>query len=183
MRGCAALLMTLLLCGCAGTLTGVEGKSGFSCKAPDGVVCSSLSGVYANAAADNLPSQQSPVKVSVKPDGGTRAELPLTKAPSSGEPIRSQPTLLRLWLAPWEDAEGDLHDQSYVYVMADPGRWLIERQHKQIIDRYRPVFVRPTTSATAPASAGSATSSASGAMVFPGNESRAPAAPSGGGPE
>ena len=102
------------------------------------------------------------------------------QAPSSGEPIRSQPTLLRLWLAPWEDADGDLHDQSYVYVMADPGRWLIEHQHKQIIDRYRPVFVRPTTSATAPASPGSAPPPSPGTIVFPGSESRAPAVPSGG---
>jgi conjugal transfer pilus assembly protein TraV len=34
---------------------------------------------------------------------------------------------MRLWIAPWEDADGDLHDASFVHVVVDTGRWLIER--------------------------------------------------------
>ena len=34
---------------------------------------------------------------------------------------------MRLWIAPWEDADGDLHDASFVHVVIDTGRWLIER--------------------------------------------------------
>jgi conjugal transfer pilus assembly protein TraV len=34
---------------------------------------------------------------------------------------------MRLWIAPWEDADGDLHDASFVHVVVDTGRWLIDR--------------------------------------------------------
>ena len=30
---------------------------------------------------------------------------------------------LRLWIAPWEDSQGDLHDQSYLYVVMNQGGW------------------------------------------------------------
>jgi conjugal transfer pilus assembly protein TraV len=35
--------------------------------------------------------------------------------------------VIRLWIAPWEDADGDLHEASLVHVVVDTGRWLIER--------------------------------------------------------
>ena len=41
--------------------------------------------------------------------------------------LRSPPRVIRLWIAPWEDADGDLHDASFVHVVIDTGRWLIER--------------------------------------------------------
>jgi conjugal transfer pilus assembly protein TraV len=63
----------------------------------------------------------------------------LTKAIYSGTPIRSAPLVLRVWFAPWEDTDGDLHDQSYVYLPVDSGRWLIEHNRRRIQDAYRPV--------------------------------------------
>lgn len=41
--------------------------------------------------------------------------------------LRSAPRVLRLWIAPWEDSDGDLHEASKVHVLIDTGRWLIER--------------------------------------------------------
>lgn len=140
----ASLAMTVLG-GCASTMSGLDGEAKFSCKVPEGVTCSSLSGVYANAVADNLPSlragkQGNPdAQKDVQKSG---AQQIVGRAPTSGDPIRTQPKVLRIWIAPWEDADGDLHDQSYVYVMANPGRWVIEHNRKQIIDRYRPTFVQ-----------------------------------------
>jgi conjugal transfer pilus assembly protein TraV len=143
--GMAAMvvLVALGLTGCAGTLTGLEGESKFACKAPDGVTCSSLSGIYANAVANNLPALRKERK-------GEQAATPQSKdsvitgqAASSGDPLRIQPTVLRIWIAPWEDTDGDLHDQSYLYVVANAGRWAIEHSQRQIVDRYRPTFLKP----------------------------------------
>ncbi|GLW61539.1 hypothetical protein Hthe01_18880 [Hydrogenophilus thermoluteolus] len=141
-----ALLLPLALTGCASTMSGLDGETKFACKAPEGVSCASLSGVYANAVANNLPALQ--VK---KGNGGEsadeapaakpRAEI-VGKAPSSGDPIRTPPKVLRVWIAPWEDAEGDLHDQAYIYMVADYGRWVIEHTQRKIIDRYRPTFIK-----------------------------------------
>lgn len=126
--------------GCAGSLTGFDGESRFACKAPDGVTCSSLTGIYANAVANNLPAlrrerRDERVAGSRSPEGVITG-----RAASTGEPLRVQPRILRLWIAPWEDAEGDLHDQAFTYIVASPGGWAIEHGQRQIVDRYRPTF-------------------------------------------
>jgi conjugal transfer pilus assembly protein TraV len=60
--------------------------------------------------------------------------------PNSGDPIRMPPLVLRVWIAPWEDTDGDLHDQHYLYTVVHQGKWLIETNHQQIRDAYKPVF-------------------------------------------
>ena len=74
-------------------------------------------------------------------------------APGLGAPpsaLRSQPRVLRLWIAPWEDADGDLHEASVVHVLVDTGRWLIERVTPA--NRQRVDAVRPPIPSAAPAS-------------------------------
>lgn len=149
----AAAAITLAGCG---SMSGLDAKDSFSCKAPDGVLCESMTGIYANAQANNLPGQR------VKHGNGTEevsrakpAEAGtgvLTKPIYSGTPIRSAPLVLRVWFAPWEDTDGDLHDQSYVYLPVDTGKWLIEHNRRRIQDAYRPV--RAPAVQAAPAAAG-----------------------------
>ena len=128
------------LSGCS-SMSGFAAKSEFACKAPDGILCESMSGIYANAQAKNLPGQrgnargEAPVELSQAKAGSNV----MTKPIYSGTPIRSAPRLLRVWFAPWEDTDGDLHDQSYVYLPVDSGRWLIEHNRRRIQDNYRPV--------------------------------------------
>lgn len=97
--------------GCA-SLSGFDGRSSFACQAPDGVLCESMSGIYANASANNLPGQ----KVSRAQQGElshakVRASDPapssvvMTTPIYSGTPIRSAPRVLRVWFAPWEDSD------------------------------------------------------------------------------
>lgn len=130
----------LTLSGCS-SMSGFDAKSEFACKAPDGILCESMSGIYANAQAKNLPGQrvntrgEAPVELSQAKAGSDV----MTKPIYSGTPIRSAPRVLRVWFAPWEDTDGDLHDQSYVYLPVDSGRWLIEHNRRRIQDTYRPV--------------------------------------------
>ncbi len=49
--GCA------VIAGC-GNLSGLDAKDSFACKAPDGVLCASMTGIYSNAQQSNLPGQQ-----------------------------------------------------------------------------------------------------------------------------
>ena len=58
--GLSAALVTvsgLVLTGCM-NLSGLGGESKYACKAPVGVTCDSVSGTYANAVKNNLPSQR-----------------------------------------------------------------------------------------------------------------------------
>ena len=54
------------------------------------------------------------------------ASVAATASPAT-QALRSPPRVLRLWISPWEDADGDLHEASFINVVIDTGRWLIER--------------------------------------------------------
>ena len=122
------LLMALMLAGCASTLSGVGGVDGYACKAPEGAMCTSVSGSYANS-AQGMPKPAKPSGQKAPPDGpvayGATPLAPGRPAAASSS-LRSNPRVLRLWIAPWEDADGDLHEQALVHVVVDTGRWLIE---------------------------------------------------------
>jgi hypothetical protein len=48
-------------------MSGLDGQGKFSCKAPDGIACASLAGVYANALQNNLPGQALPPETVTTP--------------------------------------------------------------------------------------------------------------------
>ncbi len=158
----AACLAPLAACT---SITGLDASAEYACQAPPGVQCESVSGTYANALRNNLPSQRPPRAPSAAPmtappaaPAAMRAtSAPATLAPGGIEgttavqPIRSPPRLLRLWIKPWEDADRDLHDQGYVYVQVDSGRWLIDHAQRQIRDAYAPVRPPRRPATTAPA--------------------------------
>lgn len=175
-----ASVFALALGGCAGTLTGMDGESKFSCKAPDGVTCSSLSGVYANAVANNLPGLRKDGKgdPAARPAAKESPDGTITgQAASSGGPLRTQARVLRIWIAPWEDTEGDLHDQSYIYVVANAGRWTIEHSQRHIVDRYRPTFIKAAPGGQAlqkPLTPSQKPSRSFGGPSLPGNQAIGP---------
>lgn len=173
------LISCAVLSGCASTMSGLDGDTEFTCKAPEGVSCASLSGVYANAVANNLPALRKEGKGEASAGAPAKADEIIGRAPSSGDPIRTRPKVLRLWIAPWEDSEGDLHDQSYIYVVADPGRWVIEHNQRRIIDRYRPTFIQPQAKKEAPTPPSSATTvnTPAGTVVLPGAQGYGPMPP------
>lgn len=148
-RMAATLMVVASLAGCGSTMSGLDAKTDFACKAPEGVRCQSMAGVHANAMAAALPGQQTsqlpgqqagPVGVSSVPSTALSAGTGLLTMPiQSGTPLRSAPQILRVWFAPWEDSDGNLHDQSYVYLPVDSGRWVIEHNHRRIQEAYRPV--------------------------------------------
>ncbi len=138
------LALPVFLVGCAGTMSGLDGQGKFSCKAPDGIACASLAGVYANALQNNLPGQVLPEATDkaapVESPGETLRSSIKRAVPSSGEPIRSAQKVRRIWLAPWEDDEEVLHDQSYVYFVVDPGRWQLAHTRRGASEAYRPIM-------------------------------------------
>ena len=149
----AAAAITMALTGCS--FSGYGGTTQFKCAAPEGVSCNSISGNYANAVAGTLGQDN-------KIDHGTSqgyfdgAGRPSKYAqsnratPSSGTPIRTQTEVLRIWIAPYQDIDGDLIDQSYTYVTLNEGRWLIEHNQAQIIQEFQPASLIPMGKAVAP---------------------------------
>ena len=148
----ACLLLPL---GACMNMSGLGGDSKYACKAPEGVACESVAGTYANALHHNLPSQRARRTSAVRqeesgeraPQATTRAASPATAGDAgpgvAPSPLRSQARVLRLWIKPWEDADGDLYDQGYVYVQVDNGQWLIDHVQRQIRDAYAPLKPPP----------------------------------------
>lgn len=163
-----AALVTLavgaaLLGGCAsGGLSGIGGTSTYRCQAPPGVSCMSVTGIDANADKRNLPGMRIEPGAEAAEDQGaapskgtTPAAVPYDPsapvhrakvspqamdAPFSGQPLRTPPRVLRIWMAPVEDELGGLHDQRYMYVTVDPGRWLLEANQARLRPQFKRVY-------------------------------------------
>lgn len=149
------LLSAFALGGCM-SMSGLGGDSKYACKAPEGVTCDSVSGTYANAVANNLPSQrkrQSPAGKATGEASTSRPSAPRTNLPAAGgsspeeaeTSLRAQARYLRLWIKPWEDIDGDLYDQAHVYVQVDQGRWQIDHIRQRIRDAYAPLRPPPSS--------------------------------------
>lgn len=150
-------LALVLLSGCS-SMSGLDASSSFSCKAAPGVNCQSISGVYQNTTAGNLPFQRQEETASKLPDGEKKPYGTLRNdskvsprdmnAQYSGMPVRQPPLVLRVWMAPYEDESGDLHDQSYFYTMVHSGKWMIEANRNSISSQFKPIYPlnRPTQS-------------------------------------
>ncbi|WP_186126733.1 type IV conjugative transfer system lipoprotein TraV [Burkholderia gladioli] len=190
----SAALLSLTAC----SFSGYDASSSFACKAPEGVLCNSMSGIYANAMAHNLPEQRvhtgsgattnvtlgsyaKDIDAGHSTSGaprGTRAAASaasmgiLPRALDSGAPVRTASREMRIWFAPWQDADADLHDQEYVYLIVDSGHWSIAHNQERIRAAFRPVM--PPIAVAAPAgSDGKASNTGANADSLPSAASNA----------
>lgn len=155
-----AMAVATSMLGACTSMSGLSGSSSYACKAPEGVTCDSVSGTYANAVHNNLPSQRSR-SVAAAPAPGNAAGAPpphpSASASAAPMPLRSSARILRLWIKPWEDADRDLYDQGHVYVQVDSGEWLIEHARRQIREAYAPLRPPPKASTSGGADKDAAT--------------------------
>lgn len=151
----------IFVLGAAIMVTGCAGPK-YACKAPEGIPCMSIGEVYKKSVDGALPATRAVTGDEKASDGaapvpmGKPAEAavsaPATTTPypvqlTPGAPLRQDPTVLMVWFTPWVDADGDFHDQSYLYLVTDPGRWLLhENRHMGTARSFRrldPPAVRP----------------------------------------
>jgi conjugal transfer pilus assembly protein TraV len=137
----SAILLALVATGCTKTLSGLDAKDTFSCSAVGGVSCESMTTIYNRTQAGTLPAQKAQsAAIASAPSAfqGKESNVGASTTFNSGEPIRSQTQVARLWIAPWVDVDGDLHDASYVYFTIGTGKWLVEHTRQQIMSTYGP---------------------------------------------
>ena len=115
------VVMTTLLSGCA-TQYGCKGM-------PDDPTCLSTTEAYqlTDKALPEAPKMEAAVQPSVsvsKLSPPQRQQQPVPKI-DDPTPIRTPAQVMRIWIAPWEDSEGDLMVSNYVYTELEPRRWMI----------------------------------------------------------
>lgn len=172
------LLPTLV--GCAGSLSGLDGSQKLSCPISEGVTCKPMSQVYEESAqpakGDGAETQtESPV---LPPRGAVHVPPGAENGPV---PLRTRPSVMRIWIAPWEDADGDLHEGAWIAMRLDDGRWNIDHVRERTTDAYGAALVPPPVQESKPAAQAKPSSVAADvADVLPKNllpGSKAPAAP------
>jgi len=163
-----AIVACVLMSGC--TLSGLSGSSEFACKAPDGVTCQSVSTTYHQALNKQLPGQNEggisrSSSTSKRQETGvvggsdprhrpTPTLIPISAVGGQQQAaIYSEPTIMRLWVAPWRDHDNDMHDQSYVYIRVNDGEWLVDSVRSQINRAYAPSFPGASQAVVAPKAA------------------------------
>jgi conjugal transfer pilus assembly protein TraV len=154
--------------GCV-SLSGLDASTSFTCPKPEGVLCENMSTIYERGQKGTLPSQQGSSnkkdqenKTSVSAPVQTTGLMPLVGMNAGLQnqtvfqtkqvgtlPLRSNAKILRIWVNAWEDNDGDLHDQAFMYVTLNQGRWLLDHTRQKIAEPFGPVKA-PSTSSFAP---------------------------------
>lgn len=111
----AAIALALILGGCASTPK-------YACGVPIGIGCKPVRAVY-QASLAGVPAITADTKRTADASKGTTKAAPADSA-NPGDPLLSRPRHLRVWIARWEDADGDLVDESNVYLRLDRGSWV-----------------------------------------------------------
>lgn len=146
------LLAAAVVSGCAGPK--------YACNAPEGIPCMSIGEVYQKSIGGTLPASRAagPDNATASRAGkpnetaaGTAAAYPIPLTP--GTPIRRDPTVLMVWFTPWVDSDGDFHDQGYLYLVTDPGRWLLHENRKMLEEPRRFSRLAPPARQPTPADA------------------------------
>jgi len=134
------IAITVIVQGCS-----IFGKSEFDCKGGvDGVRCLSARQVYqATESSDYVKtkdesegehektwffglfnkSQRSNNKDQVITNGNRQDSQVSVPRIDQPVPIRTQAKVMRIWMSPWEDDDGDLHADGFMYTEIESRRW------------------------------------------------------------
>lgn len=140
----ALMLGTSVLTGCSSLALG-DGE--FSCKMENGgVPCASTSQMYEmtnnGQTLAKLAREKQLEKEDKTVDDGTKngqSDFVLdnyvtNRLPDEPIPVRTPPQVMRIWVAPYEDKEGDFVMSGYVYTEVSPRRWTLGVNSQDIHD-------------------------------------------------
>jgi len=174
-----AIACASLLGGCA------TGK--YQCPTPTGVACMSAPGIYDLTNAPGKAGIEAATGVvnekghgaqhsHTSEDGSYGASTVgtvVTPLPKPGDviPIREASRVMRIWISPWEDTNGNLVMATRIYTEIEPKRWSVgEAAPDSNSGNFFPMQVDESKPAAAPTSTVSPVASA----VAPGTEPRTP---------
>jgi conjugal transfer pilus assembly protein TraV len=113
------------------------GQGNFSCPGGiEGVRCMSARQVYQAtessdyvkvASEDDKKGESTSTTPLITGQRTSQVAVPSIKQPI---PIRTQAKVMRIWMAPWEDDDGDLHADGYLYTEIENRRWNLGERFK-----------------------------------------------------
>lgn len=160
LRFVQTLAVVTTLSGCASALS--VGSPEYGCSGlPEGVQCMSARDVYAATDDGQVPAPMvkgdDKSKKTTKKDKQTSEKIENTgrdsvvdtyvapNLPDKPVPIRTPAQVMRIWVAPWEDTNGDLITTGYVYTEIEPRRWVIGESQMLKSPTLKPLqIIKPT---------------------------------------
>ena len=127
-RALSVLACLIFFEGCAGSY----GCKGF----PNLPVCQSADQAYQATNGPSMGNETGPAKESQTMSKGN--DDTANEAMKAG---RADPSILRIWMAPFEDEDGDLQSTRYVFTDLEPGRWTLGSGGQQQTIRLTPLQV------------------------------------------
>ncbi len=130
----ALLLGSTVLTGCGSLALGDEE---FSCKMDNtGVPCASTAQMYEMTHDGNTPRKIAAEKKAAasgeKTEKASNGDSDFVldnyvtnRLPNEPIPVRTPPQVMRIWVAPYEDKDGDFVMSGYVYTEVSPRRWTL----------------------------------------------------------
>lgn len=131
----SVLALCSLLTGCSSFLN--IGSPEYSCKGlPTGAQCASARDIYEETNNGNVPltlgdkSSEQTIGTIEKTESFNPSSKLLNNyvpAHTAGQPIpiRTPAQVMRIWISPWEDKNGDLIMPGFIYTEIEPRRWVV----------------------------------------------------------
>jgi len=124
-------------------VTLITGCTSYGCKGfPNNPICKSAVAAY--KATDGSPIEPTGIEHQIgdesQPDQKT-AFIEPNPTVDHTVPIRTPPKIMRVWIAPWEDNDGDLQVSGYLFTELEPRRWMIGRTPSNKTQNLRPLQV------------------------------------------
>ncbi|HEX4045460.1 MAG TPA: type IV conjugative transfer system lipoprotein TraV [Gammaproteobacteria bacterium] len=108
-------------------LTGCASNANLDCPMKPGVRCESLDRVNARVNAGEIGSEETlPATTKSIEHIYSAKTMKTMDSPilSLKEPLRSDETVMRIWIAPFEDTSGNYHQESSVFTIVKSAYWL-----------------------------------------------------------
>jgi len=141
------LKLTLLATGIITTLTGCAsiGSDDFACPGiPSGVKCMSTRDVYEQGSKQSvslLSSQTSNAHVSSEGTNRVLENYVTARLEDRPIPVRTPALVMRIWIATWQDNNGDLIAPGYLYTEVESRKWVTGGETTNVNLNFNPLKV------------------------------------------
>lgn len=137
------LIAALTLSGCS-SLSGLQdARSDFACSVDMTPRCASLSTVHESLDQEETVGKAIVTREETRENHAPQTSDSLTVETPLMSPKRAPEEILRIWIAPYIDQEGDLHAEHVIFTTVLKARWAPESLEVRAIEENSERFITP----------------------------------------
>ena len=139
----SSLIAILALTGCS-SITGLQNaQSDFACSVDMTPRCAALSTVHESLDQEASLGKALVIREEARDNPVTQNSDPLTVETPLMSPKRAPEEILRIWIAPYIDKDGDLHAEHVIFTTVRTARWAPESLEIKSLDESSDRMISP----------------------------------------